>query len=110
MRFVVGRPANGSEMSHKKFHHLLNSVNALSLEQVRQLRDEPDSKLTSASAGQRDLTPEELAEQELQRRLVAAGLLSEIKPPPRSVPPREPFTPVPIEGEPLSESIIRERR
>ncbi len=98
-------------MSHNEFHHLLNRVNALSLEQVRQLRDELDSKLTAArSAGSRDLTPEELAEQELQRRLVAAGLLSEIKPPPRFLPPREPFTPVPIEGEPLSETIIRARR
>ncbi|MGO8903066.1 MAG: hypothetical protein ACLQU5_32700 [Isosphaeraceae bacterium] len=48
--------------------------------------------------------------QELQRRLVAAGLLSEIKPPPRFMPSREPFTPVAIEGEPLSETIIRERR
>jgi hypothetical protein len=25
------------------------------------------------------------------------------------MPPREPFTPVPIQGEPLSETIIRER-
>ena len=98
-------------MSHNEFHHLLDSVNALSLEQMRQLRDELDSKLAaSATAGQLDLTPEELAEQELQRRLVAAGLLSEIKPPPRFMPPREPFTPVPIKGEPLSETIIRERR
>jgi len=56
------------------------------------------------------LTPEELAEHELQRRLVAAGVLSEIKPPPRFVPAREPFKPVSVQGEPLSETIIRERR
>jgi hypothetical protein len=99
------------KMSHNDFHHLLDSVNALLLEQMRQLRDELDSKLAaSATVGQLDLTPEELAEQELQRRLVAAGLLSEIKLPPRFMPPREPFTPVPIKGEPLSETIIRERR
>jgi hypothetical protein len=53
---------------------------------------------------------EELAEQEMQRRLVAAGVLSEIKPPPRFLPARERFSPVPIQGEPLSETIIRERR
>jgi hypothetical protein len=98
-------------MSHNEFHHILDSVNALTPEQMRQLRDELDNKLTaSATAGQLDLTPEEFAEQELQRRLVAAGLLSEIKPPPRFMPAREPFTPVPIKGEPLSETIIRERR
>jgi hypothetical protein len=98
-------------MSVNGFHHLLDSVNALSPEQMRRLRDELDSKLaSSATAGALQLTPEEVAEQELQRRLVAAGLLSEIKPPPRFMPPREPFMPIPIQGEPLSETIIRERR
>ena len=62
------------------------------------------------ATGQPDLTPEEIADQELQRRLLAAGVISEIKPPPRFLPARERFTPVPITGEPLSETIIRERR
>jgi hypothetical protein len=62
------------------------------------------------ASGQADLTPEEIADQELQRRLLAAGVMSEIKPPPRFLPAREPFTPVPITGEPISETIIRERR
>jgi len=89
----------------------MDGVNALSLEQMRQLRDELDSKLAATGAvDQLALTPEELAEQELQRRLVAAGVLSEIKPPPRFMPARERFAPVAIEGEPLSETIIRERR
>jgi hypothetical protein len=60
--------------------------------------------------GPRELTPEEIADQELQRRLLAAGIVSEIKPPPRLLPARERFTPLPITGEPLSETIIRERR
>jgi hypothetical protein len=86
-------------------------VNALSPERMRRLPDELGSKLASqAMAGTLDLTPEEMAEQELQRRLVAAGLHSEIKPSPRFMPLREPFTPIPIEGEPLSETVIRERR
>lgn len=98
-------------MSQNEFHHILNSVNALSPDQMRQLRDELDSKLAStAGVDQFALTPEELAEQELQRRLVAAGVLSEVKPPPRFIPARERFTPVTIQGEPLSETIIRERR
>jgi putative addiction module CopG family antidote len=57
-----------------------------------------------------ELTPEEMADQELQRRLLAAGIISEIKPPPRFLPVRERFTPVEIIGEPLSETVIRERR
>jgi hypothetical protein len=98
-------------MSQNEFHHLLDSVNSLSPEQMRQLRDELDSKLASTAAVDHlALTPEELAEQEMQRRLVAAGVLSEIKPPPRFIPARERFSPVPIQGEPLSETIIRERR
>ena len=32
---------------------------------------------------QPELTPEEITDQELQRRLLAAGVISEIKPPPR---------------------------
>jgi hypothetical protein len=54
--------------------------------------------------------PDEIADQELQRRLLAAGVISEIKPPHRLLPARERFTPVPITGEPLSETVIRERR
>jgi Arc/MetJ-type ribon-helix-helix transcriptional regulator len=60
--------------------------------------------------GPTELTPEEQAEQALQRRLLAAGMISEIKPPPRLMPVRERFTPVTITGEPLSETVIRERR
>lgn len=98
-------------ITHSEFNKLLSSVAALSPEQMRQLRDELDSKLASrVPATQPDLTPEELAEQEVQRRLVEAGVLSEVKPPPRFMPQRERFTPVPIKGEPLSETVIRERR
>ncbi len=62
------------------------------------------------ATGQPELTSEEIADQELQRRLLAAGIISEIKPPPRLLPARERFTPIPITGEPISETIIRERR
>ena len=56
------------------------------------------------------LTDDELADQEAQRRLFRAGLLSEIKPPRRISTGTERFTPIPIQGEPLSETVIRERR
>ena len=50
------------------------------LERHRQAQ-QASAKLKS----QPDLTPEEIADQELQRRLLAAGIVSEIKPPPRAV-------------------------
>lgn len=76
------------------------------LERHRQAQ-QPTAANTSE---QPDLTPEEIADQELQRRLLAAGVVSEIKPPPRLLPAHERFSPVPITGEPISETIIRERR
>ncbi len=75
------------------------------LERHRQAEPTPAN-----ATAQPELTPEEVAEQELQRRLLKAGIISEIKLPPRLLPVRERFTPVSITGEPISETIIRERR
>jgi putative addiction module CopG family antidote len=66
---------------------------------VRLLESEPISETPSFAAGQ-----------ELQRRLFDAGLLSEIKPPVTDPAPWKGREAVPIEGEPLSETVIRERR
>ena len=57
-----------------------------------------------------DLIEAELADQEIHRRLFDAGLLSEIKPPIRDMMPYRDRRPIPIQGEPLSETVIRERR
>jgi hypothetical protein len=48
-------------------------------------------------------TPEDLAKQ----RMLAAGLLTEIRSPPAEV---TPFAPIAVQGKPLSELIIEERR
>ena len=97
-------------MTQHEFNHLLNSVHALSPEQMRQLRRELESKLAlPASAKPLALTDEQLADQEAQRRLFDAGVLNEIKPPVRVKTGTEQFTPIQIEGEPISETIIRER-
>lgn len=45
----------------------------------------------------------------LAHRLLASGLMSEIKPPLRSLPEGD-RTPIQVEGESLSETIIRERQ
>ncbi|MBV8126718.1 MAG: hypothetical protein JO114_03525 [Planctomycetaceae bacterium] len=60
--------------------------------------------------GQADLTPEERADQDLQQRLLAAGIISEIKPPITDLTPYRNRRAVPIQGEPISETVIRERR
>jgi putative addiction module CopG family antidote len=49
------------------------------------------------------------SEAEFEARMVAAGLLDRI-PPPRDASRSRAFDPIRIEGEPLSETVIRERR
>jgi Arc/MetJ-type ribon-helix-helix transcriptional regulator len=52
----------------------------------------------------------EPSREELQRRLFDAGLLSEIKPPITDLTPYQNRQAISIQGEPLSETVIRERR
>jgi putative addiction module CopG family antidote len=66
--------------------------------------------MSAKTARQPELTPEDIADQELQRRLFAAGVISEIKPPITDMTPYRNRHAVPIQGEPLSETVIRERR
>ena len=54
--------------------------------------------------------PEELSGQEWQQRLLQAGLINEIKPPITDMTPYRNRKAVPIPDEPLSETVIRERR
>ena len=51
-----------------------------------------------------------LTEEEFDQHLVEIGLMSTVPPPRDSARPRRDFQPVIIEGEPLSETIIRESR
>ena len=48
--------------------------------------------------------------QELQRRLFEAGVISEIKPPITDLTPYQNRRAIPIQGDPISETVIRERR
>jgi Arc/MetJ-type ribon-helix-helix transcriptional regulator len=52
----------------------------------------------------------ELTNQEMQQRLLEAGLISEVKPPIADLTPYQNRHPIVVEGEPLSEAVIRERR
>lgn len=97
-------------MTQHEFNHLLDSVKTLSAEQLQQLRHELDAKMAAAASSDRQLSEAQQADQDVQRRLFEAGLLSEIKPPYRVATATERFSPVSIQGEPLSETVIRERR
>ena len=91
-------------MTHSEFDYLLGSIDALSEEQMRRLWRELDSRLaTPVAQGERPLTELERTDQDAQRRLLAAGVISEIKPSRRITTDTEQLPrPISIQGEPLS--------
>jgi hypothetical protein len=99
-------------MTQHEFSHILECLPTLSHEQLKMLRRKLEAVVTHASQDPQPPadTDEERADQELQRRLYEAGLLSEIKPPVRDMTPYRDRRAIPITGEPLSETVIRERR
>ena len=111
-------------MTHREFNHILSSINALSPEQMRQLRQQLDRQLaqpkrstaqTPGKAAKRatSTTPKEkpLTADEFNQRLFAAGRIASLPNPALDIDDDDPDdAPAPIKGEPLSETIIRERR
>jgi hypothetical protein len=116
-------------MTHSEFNQILNSLNGLSPEQMLRLRTELESKMAAARRptarrGKESLTalndahsvetqvqPErELSPQDIQQRLLNAGIVSDIKPPISDPEQYRRRKAVPIQGEPLSETVMRERR
>ena len=90
-------------MTQRDFNHILEVLPALSPEQLQALRCKLDSQLAA--------TPLPVASDvELQRRLLAAGIVSVIKPPISDFTPYLSRQAVAVQGEPLSETVIRERR
>jgi hypothetical protein len=111
-------------MTHSDFHHLLTSVNSLSPEQMRQLRQQLDKQLaqpqkptapTPGKSAKRARTAQAPAKapslDELHRKMMARGLIRRLPDPTLDIDDDDPDDqPVPIKGEPLSETILRERR
>jgi hypothetical protein len=116
-------------MIHSEFNRILNSLSGLSPEQMLRLRSELESKIAVArrpGAGvgaeplaamndvqdveHRPRPEQELSPHEVQQRLLNAGIVSDIKPPIVDPEPYRRRKAVPIQGEPLSETVIRERR
>jgi hypothetical protein len=86
----------GIEMASELFQRLAEDVKQLSPEEQAELR-----KLL-----------EKLLLDELDRRLLARGVISRIPPPPTEadIERWESWKPIKIEGKPLSETIIEDRR
>ena len=110
-------------MTQTDFNHLLSSISGLTPEQLRQLRQQLDRQLaqpkksTPPAAGKaakraKPLRPKQpLTEAEFQRHLLSIGLMTSLPDPSRDIDDDDPDdAPVAIKGEPLSETIIRERR
>lgn len=77
------------------------------VEQIRKLSPKEQLEVRNL-LNELPLTIEEVDKQ-LQDRLLKAGLIKEIKPLYSSI-IEEPFEPIQVIGEPVSETIIRERR
>src|SRR5262245_46384927 len=115
-------------MTRADFNHLLNTIKALPPEQMRQLRQqldqmpEPPAKpkqppaRTSAKASKRakpaQAEPRKpMTEEEFKQHLLSIGLITSLPDPSLDIDDDDPDDqPIAIEGEPLSETIIRERR
>ena len=111
-------------MTHTDFNHLLSSIKGLSPEQVRQLRQQLDRQLAQpkkptarppgkAAKRAKAAAPKKkpLTRDEFNQRLLAAGRIASLPDPALDIDDDDPDDqPVAIKGEPLSETIIRERR
>ena len=81
---------------------VLNEIKLLTPSELEQVRRMVNELLATREAQ----TPE----QKLQQKLFEAGLLTEIKPPITDFSPYRNRQPVKVEGQPISETIIEERR
>ena len=114
-------------MTHNEFNHLLSNIKALSRGQMRQLRQEIDSELsrpvqpkkpparTAARKAKRSglsRPPNELLPIDDPRRaMMKNGLILSLPDPTLDIDDDDPAdAQVVINGEPLSETILRERR
>jgi hypothetical protein len=104
-------------MTHTEFNHLLSQIKALPPEQMRQLRQqldqmpEPTGRTPAKATKRAAPKTKPLTADELNRRLFAEGRLASLPDPALDFDDDDPDDqPIAIEGEPLSETILRERR
>jgi hypothetical protein len=107
-------------MTHTDFNHLLSSIKALTPDQMRRLRQQLDKELTPPSkpparkgAKSAKAAPQPakkaMTKDEFHRHLIEIGLMSQL--PDTAADYDDPDDePIAIKGEPLSATVIRERR
>ena len=87
-------------MANSALEKMLDEVKALSVDEQRKLREILDALLLSPSSPQ--------PENKLDRVLLQAGLVSEIRPRGLNIEAYRQYKPVQIKGKPVSETIIEE--
>jgi hypothetical protein len=110
-------------MTQAEFNQLLSRIKVLPPKQLRQLRRQLDEQLAQAktpspAASAKHARPAaalqpgtRVTEEEFQQHLLSIGLITSLPDPAQDIDDDDPDDqPVPIKGEPLSETIIRERR
>ena len=109
-------------MTLDDFNHLLSSIKGLSPEQARRLREQLDKQLAAptkpsgkiakrAKSASPQALKKRMTRDEFNRRLLAEGRLASLPNPALDLDDDDPEDqPVVIKGEPLSETILRERR
>ena len=85
---------------------LIQEVQSLDADELRRLRSAVDERLAHSPAP----APSGELEDEFKRRLLAAGLLKEVRPPVSDPVPYHSRTPVPVQGMPVSLTVVEERR
>ena len=110
-------------MTHTEFNHLLSQIKALPPEQMRQLRQQIDElaepRKLPARPPAKNARPAKMAapkkktltRDEFHKRLLAEGSLASLPDPALDLDDDDPDDQaIAIDGEPLSETILRERR
>lgn len=108
-------------MTRADFNHLLDTIKALPPEQARQLRQQLDKQLDqpvkppAKTAKRAKSAPppakKPLSIDEIHQQMMARGLIIRLPDPALDADDDDPDDqPIAIEGEPLSETILRERR
>ncbi len=104
-------------MTINDFNQLMNGIEGLSPAQARRLREQLDKHIERRkSPAAKNTKPgvrkqKQMTREEFNRELMAAGLITSLPDPAFDIDDDDPDdAPVAIKGEPLSETIIRERR
>ncbi len=81
-----------------------HEVKTLSAEDLRKVRELVDSLLEKKES------KPQMTEEEFEQHLYEKGIISEVKPPVTDFSRYDDYQPITVTGEPISETIIKERR